>query len=142
MVEEYYRIQGGRPEKPAAVPKKRKPTQPKQIPEKTEAKKPRKSRGVDEDADADAADLKDLPDWVPRTKNWEAHVDNVETIFREQETNNLFAYLIWKNGKKSKVSIDTCYDRCPKTVSSLIRPILFYIKLTASKMLKFYERHL
>ena len=141
MVEEYYRIQGGRPEKSAAGPKKRKSTQPKQTPEKTEAKKPRKSRGVDEDADANS-DLKDMPDWVPRTKSWEDHVEGVETISSEPGTNILVAMLMWKNGKKSKVSLETCYNRCPKKVSSLILPILFYIELTASKMLKFYEEHL
>lgn len=122
LVEEYYRTQGGRPEKPR--PRKRKSmTGPKQTPEKAEPKRRRKSR-ADNATETPGEDDTELPEWVPRSKNWENEIQNIDTILREPGTSNLIAYLHWKNGKKSKVSLETCYDKCPK------------------KMLKFYEEHL
>ncbi|KAB8262769.1 hypothetical protein BDV32DRAFT_18087 [Aspergillus pseudonomiae] len=122
LVEEYYRVHGGRPEKPQRG-KRKSMTGPKQTPEKSEPKRRRKSRAeaATETPDEDDADL---PPWVPRTGSWENEVQNVDTILRDAETSTLIAYLQWKNGKKCKVSLETCYDRCPR------------------KMLKFYEEHL
>ncbi|KNG81840.1 heterochromatin protein HP1 [Aspergillus nomiae NRRL 13137] len=122
LVEEYYRVHGGRPEKPQRG-KRKSMTGPKQTSEKSEPKRRRKSRAeaATETPDEDDADL---PPWVPRTGSWENEVQNVDTILRDAETSTLIAYLQWKNGKKSKVSLETCYDRCPR------------------KMLKFYEEHL
>ncbi|KAE8135799.1 hypothetical protein BDV38DRAFT_121937 [Aspergillus pseudotamarii] len=122
LVEEYYRVQGGRPEKPQRG-KRKSMTGPKQTPEKSEPKRRRKSRAeaATETPDDDDGDL---PDWVPRSKNWENEVQTVDTILRDAETSSLIAYLHWKNGKKSKVSLETCYEKCPR------------------KMLKFYEEHL
>ncbi|KAE8351634.1 hypothetical protein BDV28DRAFT_136653 [Aspergillus coremiiformis] len=122
LVEEYYRVKGGRPEKPQRG-KRKSMTGPKETSEKAEPKKRRKPRA---DATTETGDEDDaeLPDWVPRSKNWESEVLNVDTILRDPETSKLIAYLHWKNGKKSKVSLETCYDKCPK------------------KMLKFYEEHL
>lgn len=122
LLDEYYHLQGGRPEPPA--PKKRKSIgDAKATPQKTEQKRRRKSRASEEPKPADSKD-QDVPDWVPKTKSWENEVVTVDTILREPETGMLFAYLHWKNGKKSKVSIETCYEKCPL------------------KMLKFYEQHL
>ncbi|KAE8360654.1 hypothetical protein BDV27DRAFT_38073 [Aspergillus caelatus] len=122
LVEEYYRVQGGRPEKPQRG-KRKSMTGPKQTPERSEPKRRRKSRAeaATETPDDDDGDL---PDWVPRSKNWENEVQTVDTILRDAETSSLIAYLHWKNGKKSKVSLETCYEKCPR------------------KMLKFYEEHL
>ncbi|KAE8374625.1 hypothetical protein BDV26DRAFT_36287 [Aspergillus bertholletiae] len=124
LVEEYYCAQGGRPEKPQRG-KRKSTTGPNQAHGKGEPKRRRKSRAEaatktpDDDDDDD-----DLPDWVPRSKNWENEVQTVDTILRDAETSSLIAYLHWKNGKKSKVSLETCYEKCPR------------------KMLKFYEEHL
>ncbi|KAF7587991.1 hypothetical protein BBP40_006443 [Aspergillus hancockii] len=96
LVEEYYRINGGRPEKPQ--PRKRKSmTGPKQAPEKTEPKRRRKSRvdAATETPENDDGD--ELPNWVPKSRNWEGEVQNVDTILRDPETSNLIAYLHWKN---------------------------------------------
>ncbi|KAE8160137.1 hypothetical protein BDV40DRAFT_220419 [Aspergillus tamarii] len=122
LVEEYYRVRGGRPEKPQRG-KRKSMTGPKPTPEKSEPKRRRKSRAeaATETPDDDDGDL---PDWVPRSKNWENEVQTVDTILRDAETSSLIAYLHWKNGKKSKVSLETCYEKCPR------------------KMLKFYEEHL
>ncbi|KAK1146310.1 hypothetical protein N8T08_003097 [Aspergillus melleus] len=122
VVKEYFKSLGGRPTKPQAQGRKRKSmTAAKQIPEKTEPKRRRKSQA---DAADEATDDSDAMKWVPKSKSWEAEVENVDTIMRDPETSKLIAYLQWKNGKKSKVSIESCYDKCPK------------------KMLKFYEQHL
>jgi chromobox protein 1 len=119
LVEEYYRVQGGRPEKPQ--PRKRKSTTaPKQTPEKTQPKKRRKSRADTATETPDNDDDADLPNWVPKAKNWEGEVKNVDTILRDPETTNLIAYLHWKNGKKSKVSLEMCYEKCPRKASLLV----------------------
>lgn len=99
--------------------------------EKPEPKRRRRSRAPDnEEIDADGQKPREqekekegqAPDWMPKSKNWEKEVKAVDTIVREGD--GLVAYLHWNNDKKSKVSIETCYERCPH------------------KMLKFYEQHL
>ena len=90
-------------------------TAAKPTPEKTEPKRRRKSQA---NAAAEAADDSDTMKWMPKSKNWEPEVENVDTIMRDPETSKLIAYLHWKNGKKSKVSIEMCYERCPRKVSS------------------------
>ncbi|KAL4922281.1 hypothetical protein BDW62DRAFT_50626 [Aspergillus aurantiobrunneus] len=128
VVNEYFKFIGGRPEKPP--PKKRKsmgrPPKAAQQ-EKPEPKRRRRSRTTDNeerDAGEDKEKLKETQarDWVPKSKNWEKEVKDVDTIVRED--GGLVAYLHWNNEKKSKVSIETCYEKCPR------------------KMLSFYERHL
>jgi chromobox protein 1 len=64
------------------------------------------------------------PDWVPDKKDWEKELKAIDTIEREGKSGTLFVYLHWKNGRKSKVNIDQCYEKCPKA------------------MLRFYEDHL
>ncbi|KAL4943643.1 hypothetical protein BDV06DRAFT_131438 [Aspergillus oleicola] len=129
---EYFNILGGRPEKPQ---KKRKSigrpraTKVKEESEKPEPKRRRRSRAADtEETDAGEEKEKEkkketpAPDWVPKSKNWEKEVKAVDTIVRED--GGLVAYLHWTNDRKSKVSIETCYEKCPR------------------KMLQFYESHL
>ncbi|KAL4978637.1 hypothetical protein BDW66DRAFT_129218 [Aspergillus desertorum] len=129
ILNEYFKLIGGRPQKPS---KKRKSTgrPPKAASvEKSEPKRRRRSRAASTE-ETNAAEEKEkvkvkesvAPNWVPKSKNWENEVKAVDTIVRED--GGLVAYLHWKNDKKSKVSIETCYDRCPR------------------KMLKFYEQHL
>ncbi|KAL4989937.1 hypothetical protein BDW68DRAFT_57049 [Aspergillus falconensis] len=127
ILNEYFKLIGGRPEKPS---KKRKSTgrPPKAASvEKPEPKRRRRSRAADNeetDAGEEKKKVKEsvAPNWVPKSKNWENEVKTVDTIVRED--GGLVAYLHWNNDKKSKVSIETCYDKCPR------------------KMLKFYEQHL
>ncbi|OJJ77630.1 hypothetical protein ASPBRDRAFT_36853 [Aspergillus brasiliensis CBS 101740] len=132
IVEEYFRVLGGRPEKPKPQSKKRKSTgrPPKSAAENTpEPKRRRKSRAETatespEKEQGDGGESDETSTWVPSTRNWEKDVDTVETIIRQPGTSNLLAFISWKNGKKSKVNLQMCYDKCPK------------------KMLEFYESHL
>lgn len=127
MVEEYYRVQGGRPEKP--VPKKRKSAgRPKQTPEKAAPKRQKKSTDgntigtptstASEENENENGDV--YTDWTPNRKSWENDVQSIETIMREAETSILYAYIQWKDGRKSKVSLETCYEKCPRKVSRSI----------------------
>ncbi|KAL3479935.1 chromo domain-containing protein [Aspergillus californicus] len=123
VLEEYFRALGGRPEKPQ--PKKRKSTgrPPKSTPKnQPEPKKRRKSGRRDTEAEAIEEKESVVPDWVPKSKSWENEVKMIHTIVREGE--GLVVFLHWNNDKKSKVSIETCYEKCPR------------------HMLKFYEQHL
>ncbi|OJK02416.1 hypothetical protein ASPACDRAFT_41243 [Aspergillus aculeatus ATCC 16872] len=123
-VNEYFSKLGGRPEKPQTKKRKSLGRPPKSAsPEKTQPNKRRKSR-ANESPESQAAEDSDSGSWVPKSKSWEKEVDNVDTIFREPGSGNLLAILNWKNGRKSKVLIETCYERCPR------------------KMLDFYESHL
>ncbi|KAF3491327.1 heterochromatin protein HP1 [Arthroderma uncinatum] len=133
-LDEYFKKIGGQPEQPEKTTKKRKSLAERaaSTPDKPPAKRGRKKGSVDDESqDAqDAQDAKkdgqnDLPDWVPGIgKDWDKELDSVSTIIRDPETKVLFAFLEWKNGKKTKVSLNTCYERCPM------------------KMLQFYEQHL
>ena len=122
LVEEYYRVQGGRPEKPAL--KKRKSVgRPKQTPEKAAPKRQKRSGGnaigtPSSTAGENESENGDVyTDWTPNRKSWENDVRSIETIMREAETSTLYAYIQWKDGRKSKVSLETCYEKCPRKVS-------------------------
>jgi len=69
-------------------------------------------------------DSEEAGTWLPEGDQWEDQVNKVETIERSKETNQLIAYIQFKNGKRSKISMDMVYQHCP-------RP-----------MLRFYEEHL
>lgn len=119
VLDEYFKVVGGRPEKPT---KKRKSMgAAASTPDRTPAKKARKSLGDSMNGTPEVE--KAAPEWIPKGKNWDKEVQVVETIVR-QDDNNLYALLHWNNGKKSKVSIQQCYEKCPQ------------------KMLQFYEQHL
>ncbi|KAL4792031.1 hypothetical protein BDV19DRAFT_281825 [Aspergillus venezuelensis] len=136
VLDEYFKRLGGRPQKPQKKRKsmgRPKATKVKEESEKPEPKRRRRSRAADtEETDAGEGKEKETekekeketpaPDWVPKSKNWEKEVKAVDTIVRED--GGLVAYLHWNNDKKSKVSIETCYEKCPR------------------KMLQFYESHL
>ncbi|KAJ0355084.1 hypothetical protein COL922a_014707, partial [Colletotrichum nupharicola] len=88
---------------------------PKSTLEKLEPRKRRRSRADTEtDAIEDKEKEKDsqVPDWVPKSKSWENEVKAVDTIVRERD--GLVAFLHWNNDKKSKVSIEMCYEKCPR----------------------------
>ncbi|KAL2835256.1 hypothetical protein BDW59DRAFT_156077 [Aspergillus cavernicola] len=122
ILDEYFKIIGGRPQKPQ--PKKRKSMgRPAKstLEKQPEPKKRRKSRAETETEPAEEKESV-VPDWVPKSKSWENEVKTVDTIVRDGDA--LVAFLHWNNDKKSKVSIETCYEKCPR------------------QMLKFYEQHL
>ncbi|KKA17817.1 hypothetical protein T310_8239 [Rasamsonia emersonii CBS 393.64] len=122
-VEEYFESIGGRPQPPERPSKKRKSmADPRSTPESTGAKRGRKPKGANGTDTPETGES--APDWVPEGKNWEREVAKVETIIRDPKTGGLMAYLQWQNGRKSRVSIEQCYEKIPM------------------KMLKFYEQHL
>lgn len=57
-------------------------------------------------------------DWVPKSSNWEKELQSVDTIIRDPEDNGLYAFILWKNGKRSRVAIESCYEKCPRKVSA------------------------
>lgn len=118
ILEAYYKKQGGRPVKPK--PAKSGPKKRKSLPEPSAKKETPKKRNKlaapqssEEESQADNSH-----GWVPKGKNWETQVDSVETILRDKD-GKLYSYLNWNNGKKSKIAIETCYERCPQKVRFL-----------------------
>lgn len=101
LLDEYYHLQGGRPQPSQPQPKKRKSIgESKVTAQKAEPKRRRKSKGP-ETTTAGGKDG-DIPDWVPKTKSWENEVVEVDTILHDHDFSGLFAYLHWTNGKKSQ----------------------------------------
>ncbi|OJJ45484.1 hypothetical protein ASPZODRAFT_144113 [Penicilliopsis zonata CBS 506.65] len=122
---DYFESIGGRPQPPQAQRGrgKRKSMTKDATPVKTAeepVKRRRKSKGVTEpveDIKTETSDeTEEVGDWVPKGKSWEHEVVSVDTIIRDPDTKSLYAYLFWKNGKRSKVSIQTCYAKCPLQV--------------------------
>lgn len=125
MLEEYYKQIGGRPKKPAAKPgpgRKRKSARDSKsvtpsVTSATEAKRRRKSVKAEETpVDTDL----EMDDWVPKSNNWEKELQSVDTIIRDPENNGLYAFILWKNGKRSRVAIESCYEKCPRKVSAYL----------------------
>lgn len=140
IVTAYYRAIGGRPLKPAPEPAKKGPGrkrksigEPKLTPAPTpptENKRRRKSAAKENNVKEKNAETPALTEdnnsdgegnWVPNFKNWDDELDTVDTIIRDAEGPGLSALLLWKNGKKSRVTLETCYEKCPKKVSQ--RPL-------------------
>lgn len=88
---------------------------PRSTPESTGAKRGRKPKGANGTDTPETGES--APDWVPEGKNWEREVAKVETIIRDPKTGGLMAYLQWQNGRKSRVSIEQCYEKIPMKVS-------------------------
>lgn len=128
LLEEYFKSHGGRPKAPPKqAPRKRKSMGEKPTTAKAQApkevKRRRKSRGTTEDtAEEEKSEValadEDDENWIPKKENWENEVVKVDTIVRDPDGGDgLYAYLHWKNGKRSKVSIELCYRKCPIQVS-------------------------
>lgn len=65
-----------------------------------------------------------ISDYTPVGLNWEKQIVRVDTVDRNPDTNQLTAYILFKNGKMARVGMEKVYKHCPIA------------------MLKFYEEHL
>ncbi|EXJ95495.1 hypothetical protein A1O1_00617 [Capronia coronata CBS 617.96] len=70
-----------------------------------------------------ASSSEEAGSWLPRKEDWEPEVQRIDTV-EKTDSGQLTAFILFTNGKKTKVSMDKVYRHCP-------RP-----------MLKFYEEHL
>lgn len=125
MLEEYYKQIGGRPQKPAAKPgpgRKRKSTGDSKsvTPSAPSATEPKRRKRSTKTEDTPVETDLEMDDWVPKSNNWEKELQSVDTIMRDPETNGLYAFILWKNGKRSRVAIESCYEKCPRKVSTYI----------------------
>lgn len=138
-MEQYYKKIGGRPSNPLskaapkgpgrkrkslAEPKSTPPAAPQNEPKKRRKSAPRTPASETPALTEDNSD-EDTENWLPKGNNWDKEVNCVDTIVRGEDNKTLFALLLWTNGKKTKVSVDTCYDKCPKKVSRSL-PHLWY----------------
>ncbi|KAL2702896.1 hypothetical protein AAEP93_007194 [Penicillium crustosum] len=137
IVTAYYKRIGGRPKKkdeekpaPGKPGRKRKSMGDSKVakgvpaPTGTEAKRQRrKSVPKETSKQASPASEENGIQWLPKGKNWDKDVKEVDTIVREGDA-GLMAWLEFNNGHKAKLSVQACYEKCPM------------------KMLKFYESHL
>jgi chromobox protein 1 len=85
-------------------------------PKRQRRKSEKKSQDV-KDVKADAEE--NGTDWVPKGKSWDKDVLEVDTIVRDPENNGLYAWLVFTNGRKSRVTIEACYEKCPMKVCRL-----------------------
>lgn len=62
--------------------------------------------------------------WMPKGNNWEKDIREIQTVERDEKTNDLFILMVFKNGRKSRVKNRTVREKCPQ------------------RLLDFYEAHL
>jgi len=62
--------------------------------------------------------------WTPKSKTWEDDIKEIQTVERDSKTQDLYIFIVFKNGKKSKVKREAVHKKCPL------------------RMLEFYENHL
>lgn len=112
-LEEYFKKIGGRPEKPT---KKRKSLADKasSTPDKP-TKRGRKPSSI-KVGTSDQESSPENTDWAPPTGDWGKELSCISTVLRDPDGDGLVAYLEWKNGRKSRAPIQTCYERCPQMV--------------------------
>lgn len=120
ILNKYYSSVGGRPSEPetnGTAKKRKSSTHLTGDTDSQTSKRPRKSNVDDEE--------ENTKQWLPpANKQWEDYVATVQTIELDAKDKELYAFLEWRNGKKTKVNIGQAYKKCPM------------------KMLKFYEQHL
>ena len=85
------------------------------------SKRQKRSKQEDSDeADEEAA----FGAWEPKTNNWESDVSAITTVERDEKGGDLFIFVVFKNGKKSRIKNGKIRKTCPQ------------------KLLDFYEAHL
>ncbi len=89
----------------------------------SESPAPKRQRRSNGAGAAGSASPEEVGTWLPAKEDWEPLVDKVETIER-QEGGQLMAFVLFTNGKRSRVSMEMIYRHCPRPMS------------------KFYEEHL
>lgn len=93
-----------------------KPAKPAPGPAASEAKrKRRKSAPKETTSQASHSSEENGIQWLPKGKNWDKEVKAVDTIVREGEA-GLMAWLEFNNGRKAKLSVQACYEKCPLKV--------------------------
>lgn len=123
LVKEYYSKIGGRPEpasKPGRGKRKSVTASAKDTPERTTTKRQRTSKRETNGTEDLGADVpRGIPDWVGDKDHWEEDVARVQTITQDEDQ-NLLAFLVWTNGKMTKVSLGLCYEKIPQLVNWLV----------------------
>lgn len=85
-------------------------------PAATEAKRQRrKSAPKETSKQASPSSEENGVQWLPKGKNWDKDVKEVDTIVREGDA-GLMAWLEFNNGHKAKLSVQACYEKCPLKV--------------------------
>lgn len=131
VLQAYYKAIGGRPKNPVTKPgpkagpgRKRKSmadnktSTPATASASNDSKKQKKVSPNASDTPAEEDSLEDSS-WVPKGKNWDKEIESVDTIIRDPDNQGLYAFLLWNNGKRSRVAIESCYDKCPRKVNLL-----------------------
>ncbi|KAH7070033.1 hypothetical protein FB567DRAFT_218348 [Paraphoma chrysanthemicola] len=113
VLAEYFEEIGGRPEPKGGQKRKGRPS------------------GVKSESGTPASSIKRVKQekaWSPPPGSWEHEVDHIDTVEQSLDPKTgelgLFAYLIWKNERKTQHPLKHVYQKCPQ------------------KMLLYYESHL
>lgn len=77
-----------------------------------------------EDGETSDVDESAFGSWVPKGPNWDSEIKTIETVERDQASNDLYILLLFKNGKKSRVKNGLMRKKAPQS------------------LLNFYEAHL
>lgn len=103
MLNEYFEEIGGRPEVKGKKRKGRKSAVGSEGPIPASNKRMRKEK-----------------EWSPPPGSWEVEVDHVETVEEALEPATgkkaRYAYLVWKNQKKTQHPLEHVYQKCPQKV--------------------------
>lgn len=122
-VNEYYERIGGKPQK-RSKKRKSQPRDSTSTPQLS-SKKSKKPTRPSTNGTTGEIDRSAPSSWVSDSDNWENEINVIDTIVKEHEDGKepkLYVYLQWQNNTYSKVSIQQCYEKCPKRVG-----ILFFL---------------
>jgi len=86
------------------------------------AKRQKRSKAAETEASDEDADM--FGTWMPTDTSWEKSIKEIQTVERDEKSNDLYILMIFKNGKKSRVKNTLVRSRCPQ------------------RLLDFYEEHL
>ncbi len=123
MLDKYFEKLGGRPQSTKLG--KRKSSS--QLKNASGSQAPKKSKRTNSNGDESMDEFPQeerIGTWIPKKDSWEHDIKSIDTVERDRDTGKLWAFLIFDNGKRSKVGMEMIYKHCPIA------------------MLKFYERHL
>ncbi|KAK5048309.1 hypothetical protein LTR84_005979 [Exophiala bonariae] len=80
----------------------------------TESPAPKKRRKRNDTSVA--ANEEDEGTWTPSSQNWEPQVDRIDTVEKD-DSGQLLAYILFKNGRKTKIGMDKVEASLPKNTT-------------------------
>ncbi|KAF1809773.1 hypothetical protein P152DRAFT_461155 [Eremomyces bilateralis CBS 781.70] len=132
VLQAYWDLIGGKPEPATKGKRKRQPTGTPAAAESSGRGRGRKRSRVGGESDSATPEVKHVirgkKAWEPPKGSWEKEIVSIDTLEEQRNTKNgenqVYGFVVWNNGQKSKYLLETLKGKCPQ------------------KLIEYFEQHL